>query len=112
MLAPAGCVEAAPTTCTAVGVNCSSESTTSATTQVMLSGPPLRKARATRCSQHSSGVSVSSKTSWIVSALTTPESPSEQSNQRSPTTAARTDSSKVTSPSMSPNTRNSTERLG
>ena len=54
-------------------------STTSATMQVMLSGPPPRMASSTSCSTTSSRLPTVASVLCRVSSLTTPDSPSEHS---------------------------------
>ena len=60
-------------------------STRSATTHVMLSGPPPSFASAMRRSTASAGSATSARTSWISSSSSTAVTPSEQTRNRSPT---------------------------
>ena len=86
-------------------------STTSATMQVMLSGPPPLMASSTSCRTTSFRSSTLASVRCRVSSLTTPDSPSEQSRYRSPSLASRSDRSGSTSARPS-RARSSMDRCG
>ena len=86
-ICPGSSPDAAPTTTGTTGAS-RGESTTSASTTVMLSGPPDRRASCTNRSAASSTVPVES-VSAMVSVLTGSDRPSEHSRYRSPTRASR-----------------------
>jgi hypothetical protein len=81
---------AAPAPAAAAGPG-SACSTTSATMQVMLSGPPARSANPTSRSTASCGSPAPARLAPMVSSVTTDDSPSLHSRYRSPTSASRTD---------------------
>ncbi len=86
-------------------------STTSATMQVMLSGPPPRMASSTSCRTASSGSGTVARVRCSVSSLTTPDSPSEHSRYRSPACASSIDRSGSASEVPS-RARSSSDRCG
>ncbi len=86
-------------------------STTSATMQVMLSGPPARLARSTSWMTASSGSAMPARARCRVCSVTTSDRPSEHSRYLSPASASRIDRSGSASVRLS-SARRISERCG